>query len=90
MVPVVLAAPDPILAQVRDRHLLTSNAQKPGAFSRLLLHTPFVGWIGNGGGVNNRGPAEKSKSSIMLSAFASRSVSGATLNVSSISLRIDV
>lgn len=47
----------------------------------LLSQTPFVGWGGKYGGVSSGGAPEKLKNSIMSSAFLSRSVSGATLNL---------
>ena len=65
------------------------KGQRPGAFSRLLLHTPLVGWSGSGGGVSQCGD-EKSKNSSMSSAVASRAVSGATLKRTSINFRIEV
>src|SRR5215469_13858670 len=64
--------------------------QNPGAGSRLWLHAPLVGCVGSGGGFRSGGPPEKSKNSIMLSAFASRRVNVATLNLSSIRRRIEV
>ena len=56
------------------RQPTTDTNQNPGAFSMTFLHVPFVGWAMSAGALNSFGP-EKSKNSIMLSAFWSRNVS---------------
>jgi hypothetical protein len=66
-----------------------SSTHWPGAFSRFKSHAPLVGCVGRVGGVIHGG-AEKLKNSAMLSAPASRAVSGGRLNRASMSFRIAV
>ena len=68
---------------------MAKSPQCPGAFSRLKLHAPVVGWAGSGGGVSQWGDV-KSKNSVMLSAAASRAVRFGTLKRTSINRRIEV
>src|SRR5579859_6858958 len=73
----------------RSRAVLSRLAHWPGAFSKLRLQAPVVGWVARLGGVIYEG-AVKLKNSVMSSLASSRAVSGGKLKRVSMNLRIAV